>query len=170
MGHKNIGLILRILPDLVQQIVDSLGQLQHGFAALVPAAEFSLCLEEFPAVPGRGLPFPKALLLKPWLLPGGDAGDLRDVPGRLRRAHKRGIQDLVRLYSLLQNPFSSFHRLAVAKLCQRDIRGPADFIFHIPKSLAVPYKIYALHAPISPRPARCGNSAPFPPSRDWRQR
>ena len=75
MGHEKIGLVL-ILPQLVQQIINALGQLHHALAAVVAVGKMGLGDAELCAVPGRAFVFAKALLPQAGLTAGGQAGGL----------------------------------------------------------------------------------------------
>ena len=75
VGHEKIGLVL-ILPQLVQQIIDALGQLHHALAAVVAVGKVGLGDAELCAIPGRAFVFAKALLPQAGLTAGGQAGGL----------------------------------------------------------------------------------------------
>ena len=97
------------------------------------------CFVEFPAVSCCGFVFSKVLLDQPRLFPHGDAGDLGDMPCGIRCSDERRIQDLICLYPFRLDFFPSHDCLLVSQLCQFDIRGAADFVFHVPDGLSVPH-------------------------------
>ena len=68
--------LIRLRPKFVQQIVDTLCNLKHGFAGTVAAGKILLRLVELPSVAGRGLKAAEILLDEPLLRPCGDACDL----------------------------------------------------------------------------------------------
>ena len=68
--------LIRLRPKFVQQIVDTLCNLKHGFAGTVAAGKVLLRLVELPPVARRGLKAAEILLDKALLGPRGDACDL----------------------------------------------------------------------------------------------
>lgn len=75
VSNQNIGLI-RLRLDVVQEIIDTLRYLEHGFARTVAAGKVLFCLVELPPVAGCGFITPEVLLYKPLLRSRGDTRDL----------------------------------------------------------------------------------------------
>src|SRR5699024_252767 len=145
MRYKNICLFLFVIPYLIQQVIDSLSQAEHGFPALISGYELPFGLLKFFPVSGCGFIFPEVLLLQPRFHSGRNPCDLRYMSGRIRRPDQRRIKNFICFYSLTQNLFSQLNRLLMTLFCKRDICGAADFIFYIPNSLSMADKIHMTH-------------------------
>ena len=74
--HQQVGLVRSSCLQLVQQIINALGQLHHALAAVVAVGKVGLGDAKLCAVPGRAFVFAKALLPQAGLTAGGQAGGL----------------------------------------------------------------------------------------------
>ena len=70
--HK-IHLRIRLLPDVIQQVIDPLAETDHGLPALIAVDKTGLGILKLLSVSRRGLVFPEILFLKPWLNTHGDS-------------------------------------------------------------------------------------------------
>ena len=75
--HEDIGFVIGFFFDLIEEIVDPLCQMQHGFSTVVSGNELLLCFLEFLAVAGSRFVFAEILLDQSRLYTCRDSGDLR---------------------------------------------------------------------------------------------
>ena len=144
MGHQQVGLV-GVGPELVQQIVDALGQLHHALAAGVAVGKVGLGNAELLAVPGRALVAAKALLPEPGLTPGRNAGGLRNGPGGVGGAGQGRVQDLIDPEAAGPELFAQLPGLGAAFFGQGAVGHAADLVFHVPHGLAVAGEIDLVH-------------------------
>ena len=136
MGHQQVGLV-GVGPELVQQVVDALGQLHHALAAGVAVGKVGLGDAELLAVPGRALVAAKALLPEPGLTPGRNAGGLCNGPGGVGGAGQGRVQDLIDAEAAGPELFAQLPGLGAAFFGQGAVGHAADLVFHVPHGLAV---------------------------------
>ena len=140
MGDQQIGLAL-VGPQLVQQVVDALGQLQHTLAAGVAVGEVGLGDFELGPIAGRPLVAAKALLPQAGFRAGRDAGGLGDGQSGVGSAGQGRIQDLVNVDPAVPDMGPQRSGLRPAAGGQRAVGHAADLVFNVPDGLAVAGKI-----------------------------
>ena len=100
-----------------------------------------LCPAKFLAIPGSPLIYSEILLLQTRLLAHRDSCFLADMTGGFCCTHQWRIKNLINCIAALSDHFAGSHRLLMSQRRQRNIRGTADLIFHIPEGLSMSRKI-----------------------------
>ena len=160
VGHQQIGLV-GVGLQLVQQVIDALGQLHHALAAVVAVGEVGLGNAELAAVAGRALVFAKALLPQARLTPGGQAGGLGNGHGGVGGAGQGRVQDLIDVHPAGFDGFAQLPGLLAAPLGEGAVGHAADLVFNVPDGLSVAGEIKRMHGwlltgRIPPRSRGCG--------------
>lgn len=67
VGYKDTSSLSRFLLQLIEQIVDSLRDMEHGFSPIKTSRTVGNCVKKLPCPSGRGFKFPEILFNKAWL-------------------------------------------------------------------------------------------------------
>ena len=144
VGHEEIGLV--VLFELVQQVVDALGQLKHTFAVGVAVGKLHFGGGELRAVAGRGaLKAAETLFPQAGLHPRGQAGGSRHGQCGIRGAGEGRVQNFVKDDAAVFDGFAQLSGLCPAFFGQGAVGHAADLIFNVPDGLAVAGKIDTVH-------------------------
>ena len=96
-------------------------------------------------IPWCCLPFAKALLGQTRFHPHRDSGHFGNMPCSLHCTHQRRIQDFICLNALPQDFLAGGNGLLMSIFGQLDVCCTTDFVFHVPDSLPVAYKVNMSH-------------------------